>query len=147
MSNEMNILENSPVVYEQKVAWGDMDAFGHVNNVMYYRYVESARIAYFDALNIFSYDVNTVIASSQCKYLKPVFYPDTLHIGIRVEELRNSAMRMSYTLFSEKHNDVVAIAEAVVVFVDKVEMKKTQMPKEIREKIIKLEASVQNQLS
>lgn len=41
-------LSNYPIVYEQKVAWGDMDAFGHVNNVQYYRYIESARIAYFD---------------------------------------------------------------------------------------------------
>ena len=42
-----------PLVYTQHVAWGDMDAFGHVNNVQYYRYIESARIAYLMALNIF----------------------------------------------------------------------------------------------
>lgn len=73
-----------------------MDAFGHVNNVMYYRYIENARIAYFDQLNVFGQDVLTVVASSQCKYLKPAFYPDVLHIGARVEEIRNSAMRMRY---------------------------------------------------
>lgn len=37
-----------PVIYNQNVAWGDMDAFGHVNNTVYYRYIESARICYFD---------------------------------------------------------------------------------------------------
>ena len=89
MRNIMNILADYPVIFEQKIAWGDMDAFGHVNNVMYYRYMESARIWYFDQLDIFSYDVNTVVASNQCKYLKPIFYPDVLHIGVRVEELRN----------------------------------------------------------
>jgi acyl-CoA thioester hydrolase len=91
-----------PIVYEQKVAWGDMDAFGHVNNVMYYRYIESARIAYFDLLNVFEQDVLTVVASSQCKYLKPVFYPDVLHIGAGRAEMRNSAIRMHYVLFSEQ---------------------------------------------
>ena len=147
MRNIMNILADYPVIFEQKIAWGDMDAFGHVNNVMYYRYMESARIWYFDHLDIFSYDVNTVVASNQCKYLKPIFYPDVLHIGVRVEELRNSAMRMSYALYSTQQNDIVALGEAVVVFVDKVEMKKTLMPQIIREKIIALENTIQHHLN
>ena len=49
----MNALQDYPVIYEQQVAWGDMDAFGHVNNVIYYRYIESARVCYLDKLNIF----------------------------------------------------------------------------------------------
>ena len=73
MSEIMKELSVYPVILEQTVAWGDMDAFGHVNNVQYYRYIESARIAYFDALQVFTEDVLTVVASSQCKYLKPVF--------------------------------------------------------------------------
>ena len=132
--------------YEQKVAWGDMDAFGHVNNVMYYRYIESARIAYFDLLNVFEQDVLTVVASSQCKYLKPVFYPDVLHIGARVEEMRNSAIRMHYVLYSEKQQQVVAEGEAVVVFVDKVEMNKTAIPLHLRDLIQNIESNVQNDL-
>ena len=96
----MNELAQYPVIHEQAVAWGDMDAFGHVNNVLYYRYIESARIRYLDALNIFDEKIYTVVASNQCKYLSPVFYPDTLKIGARVEEIRNSAFRMSYLLWS-----------------------------------------------
>jgi len=45
-------LAQYPIVYDQKIAWGDMDAFGHVNNVIFYRYIESARLAYLDQLNI-----------------------------------------------------------------------------------------------
>ena len=55
------------LVHTQHVAWGDMDAFGHVNNVHYYRYMESARIGYLDQLDIFDQSVVTVVASSQCK--------------------------------------------------------------------------------
>lgn len=142
----MSQLTQFPVIYEQKVAWGDMDAFGHVNNVMYYRYIESARIAYFDLLNVFDQDVVTVVASSQCKYLKPVFYPDVLHIGARVEEIRNSAMRMHYVLYSAQQQTVVADGEAVIVFVDKLEMKKTLIPEQLRQAILALESSVQNNL-
>lgn len=138
----MENLKRYPVIYEQKVAWGDMDAFGHVNNVIYYRYMESARITYFDQLNILSQNVNTVVASSQCKYIKPVFYPDQISIGSCVVEIRNSAMRMEYYLYSQSQQQVVATGEAVVVFVDQIEMKKTLIPDHIRSGIIQFEKTV-----
>ena len=147
MSGNMQELSIYPVVHEQTVAWGDMDAFGHVNNVQYYRYIESARIAYLMALNIFENDILTVVASSQCKYLRPVFYPDVLHIGARIEELRNSAFRMHYTLWSQAQNQVVATGEAVLVCVDKQTSQKVNIPELIRNRIIQLEASVGHNLA
>lgn len=140
------MLSQYPVILDQNVAWGDMDAFGHINNVMYYRYIESSRILYFRSLNTYQQGVLTVIASNQCKYLKPVFYPDVLKVAARVEELRNSAARMHYVLYSETQKEIVATAEAVVVFVDPVEMKKTLIPKQIRESIIQLEQTVNHDL-
>lgn len=140
----MSLFSEYPIVHEQNVAWGDMDAFGHVNNVMYYRYIESARIDYFDALNIFEQKVLTVVASNQCKYLRPVFYPDQLKIAVRVDELRNSAMRMTYQLFSTAQNALVATAEAVIVCVDQENMQKAAIPEDIREKILKMEHAVGN---
>ena len=140
----MSLFSEYPIVHEQNVAWGDMDAFGHVNNVMYYRYIESARINYFDALNIFEQKVLTVVASNQCKYLRPVFYPDQLKIAVRVDELRNSAMRMTYQLFSTAQNALVATAEAVIVCVDQENMQKAAIPEDIREKILKMEQAVGN---
>ncbi|WP_436899409.1 acyl-CoA thioesterase [Acinetobacter gyllenbergii] len=138
----MKELSVYPVVLQQTVAWGDMDAFGHVNNVQYYRYIESARIAYLMTLNIFDQEILTVVASSQCKYLSPVFYPDVLHIGARIEELRNSAFRMHYVLWSETQQQTVATAEAVMVCVDKNTSKKLNIPDQIRQNIIQLEQSV-----
>ncbi|CAM4163450.1 acyl-CoA thioesterase [Acinetobacter pragensis] len=139
-------LKDYSVIYEQKVAWGDMDLFGHVNNVQYYRYMESARICYFDELNIFQQDVLTVVASNQCKYLNPVFYPDQLKIGVRVEELRNSAMRMSYLIWSVQQQKIAATGEAVIVCVDKVNMQKTAMPEIIRQNIQQIELRAQHNI-
>jgi acyl-CoA thioester hydrolase len=147
MSKNMQELSIYPVVHEQTVAWGDMDAFGHVNNVQYYRYIESARIAYLMVLNIFENDILTVVASNQCKYLRPVFYPDVLYIGARIEELRNSAFRMHYMLWSQAQNQVVATGEAVLVCVDKQTSQKVNIPELIRNRIIQLEASVGHNLA
>lgn len=142
----MLTLSDYPIIYEQQVAWGDMDAFAHVNNVIYYRYIESARIYYMEALNLAVKEINTVVASNQCKYIAPVFYPDRIKIGVRVEEIRNSAFRMSYLLYSEKQEKVVAIADAVIVCVDKHSMLKATLPDLIRQKIIATELSINHQL-
>src|SRR5690606_3359451 len=114
----MQSLEQYPVILEQPVAWGDMDAFGHVNNVMYYRYIESARLAYLNRLNILIGPLLTVVATNQCRYLKPVVYPDQLKIGARIEEIGTSSFRMSYLLWSEQQQVVVATAEAVLVCIN-----------------------------
>ena len=53
----MSELQQYPIIYSQVVAWGDMDAFGHVNNVIYYRYIEIARLAYLNQLNVFDEDI------------------------------------------------------------------------------------------
>ena len=141
-----NEFKKYPVIHQQDVAWGDMDAFGHVNNVMYHRYVESTRIKYFDVLQLLKNNVLTVVSSNQCKYLKPVFYPDRLHIACRIEEMRNTSFRMHYLLWSEQQNCLVAEAEAVVVFVEAESLKKTQIPNVIRQQIIDLEKTVQHDL-
>lgn len=140
------MLSDYPIIHIQSVAWGDMDAFGHVNNVLYYRYIESARIRYMDELNIFQHDVYTVVASNQCKYIRPVFYPDQLKIGARVEEMRNSALRMSYLLWSEQQQAIVALGEAVMVCVDKENMLKMSIPEIIRQKVTKIELMVNHQI-
>lgn len=135
-------LTDYPVIHQQVVAWGDMDALGHVNNVMYYRYIESARIHYMDQIRMMQQSFSTVVASNQCKYMRPVFYPDTLKIGVRVEEIRNSAFRMHYLLWSEQQQAVVASAEAIIVCVNSESMQKMPLPESIRQRILALENSV-----
>lgn len=142
----MQNLSRYPVIHQQSVAWGDMDAFGHVNNVHYYRYMESARIRYLDTLNILNQNVVTVVASNQCKYLRPVVYPDQLKVATRVEELRNSAFRMSYILWSETQENIVATGDAVIVCVDNKTMQKTAIPEHIKNQIRKLESTVENNI-
>lgn len=135
----LDTLSDYPLHFQQTVAWGDMDAFGHVNNVMYYRYFESARIEYLEQFNIFNYDVITVISKSDCRYLSPVFYPDQLVVATRVEEIRNSAMRMRYTLFSQSQNKVVADGEAVIVVLDAKTNGKVAIPDAFKQKVIDFE--------
>ena len=131
-------LDDYPIIFEQRVDWGDMDALGHVNNVVYYRYMENARIYFMDQLQLRRADINTVIASNQCKYIRSIVYPDQIKIGVRVEEMRNSALRMSYLLYSTQQECVVAIGEAVQVMLDKNTQTKTLIPNQLRTHILNL---------
>lgn len=106
------------VVHTQTVEWGDMDAFAHVNNVVYYDYAQRARIHYLTQLDMFNAQTFTVIASSSCQYLAPVTYPDTLWIGVRAKKIGNTSLTHEYLYFSTAQQKLVATGESVIVFFD-----------------------------
>ena len=114
-----NELHDYPIVYVQPVAWGDMDAFNHVNNVAYYRYAESARISYLHALAMFKGETLTILAGSSCNYLRPVRYPDTLLIGVKCTKIGNTSLSMAYEYYSIAQQAIVANATATIVRTDK----------------------------
>lgn len=121
LSNEKpQLLKHYPFIHIQPVAWGEMDAFNHVNNVAYYRYAESARIGYFRATGLMDgrFDLLTILAYSSCQYLKPVCYPDTLLIGVRIKKLGNTSLELECAMFSQNQNAIVAQSSAVVVRTD-----------------------------
>ncbi len=111
-------LQDFAVIYEQPVEWGDMDAFGHVNNVVYYDYAQRARIHYLRQLNLFNATGYNVLAASSCQYLLPVVYPDTLLIGVRAKKIGNTSLTNEYVYFSQQQQAVVTTAESVIVFLD-----------------------------
>ncbi len=132
-------LQDFACIYVQAVIWNDMDAFNHVNNVVYYRYAETARIHYLMTVNAFSDDVVTVLAQSSCTYLKPVTFPDTLLVGVRAKKLGNSSIVMEYCYFSEMQQTVVATGESVLVRLDKDGATKAPWTKDERQTLLDFE--------
>ena len=120
-----------------------MDALQHVNNVEYFKYFQNARIAYFEknnSNNLFSESrISTILASTQCKFIYPLFYPDTISVGSRVESMANDYFTMKYAVISHKNQRLVAIGDAKVVMFDYAKNSKTPIPKEIKKRIIEFE--------
>lgn len=135
-------LAHYPIIHYQPIHWGEMDAFNHLNNVVYYRYSESARIGYLEALKMFDGSMVTVLAQSSCQYLRPVTYPDTLLLGVRCQRLGNTSIVMEYSYYSTAQNAIVATAEAVVVRLDSAGKDKLPWTSEERERLLALEATV-----
>ena len=78
-------LAGFPIVVPVDVAWGDMDSYGHVNNVIYFRYFENARIAYLDRVgwlaSMRETGLGPIVASTSARFRKAVAYPDRLLVG------------------------------------------------------------------
>ena len=135
-------LAHYPIIHHQPIHWGEMDAFNHLNNVVFYRYAESARIGYLQALGMFDGSMVTVLAQSSCQYLRPVTYPDTLLLGVRCQRLGNTSIVIEYSYYSCAQKVIVATADAVIVRLDSNGKDKLPWTNEERERLVALEASV-----
>ncbi len=140
-----NLLKHCPVVIETPVAWGQMDAFRHLNNTAYFRFFESVRIAYFERLNLLEYmeetGVGPILAATNCKFKIPLTYPDTVSIGSRVPEIQDDRFTMEYYVVSHKHQKVAAEGTGSIVCFNYTENKKTAVPQQLKQRIEELENS------
>ena len=135
-----------PVRVSLPVQWGDMDAFAHVNNAMYLRWFETARIAYFERLQAnaqwnFS-AVRPILARASVDYRLPVTFPDTVELAATVVKLGNTSITMAYRAHSRRQaNALAAEGEAIVVWLDASTGAKISLPDELKEAIWALEAA------
>jgi acyl-CoA thioester hydrolase len=140
------LLAHCPVVIEIQVAWGEMDSFQHVNNIVYFRYFESARIAYFERLKLMEFmnetGIGPILASVQCKFKIPLTYPDTVSVGTRISKVEPDRFVMEYYVVSQQHQKIAAEGEGIVVSFNYRENKKAPLPEEVKQRIAALEASI-----
>ena len=138
-----NLLDEFAFQLKMDVEWGDMDALQHVNNIEYFKYFQKARIAYFEknnSDNLFTESrISTILASTQCKFIYPLKYPDTIVIGARVDSIANEYFTMKYAVISNNNQRLVAVGDAKVVMFDYEKNKKASIPEVIKERIIELE--------
>ncbi|MHA2181359.1 MAG: acyl-CoA thioesterase [Promethearchaeota archaeon] len=136
------ILKSFPVVLEMPIRWGDMDARGHVNNTIYYRYFESSRIALFELLNVYKDPTTALIAPilsyQNCYYKAPLTYPDTIHIGAKIQGIEESKIIIHHSIMSKKLNRIAAEGEAHIVWYNYEEKKKSIIPKDLKQELLKL---------
>ena len=128
-------LAGYPVVIEQPVAWGDMDSFGHVNNVVYFRYFENARVEYLQRMGWWDYiketGIGPIVAATQARYRRPVKYPDTLRCGAKLLQLGADRFTLKHTCVSTATGELVTDGDAIVVVYDYRQNTKVHFPAEL----------------
>mgnify|MGYP006299734345 CR=1 FL=1 len=137
------LLQDYPVVVETRVDWGDMDAFQHVNNVVYFRYFENARVEYGERINITdrmkSEGLGPILGWTDCKYIRPMTFPDTAITGVRLGGVQDSRMKLEYKIVSDAQGEVTAVGASIGVFYDYRKGEKVDFPEELVLRIEKLE--------
>ena len=118
------------------VRWGDMDAMGHVNNTVYFRYMEQARIGWFDAL-VPEQDAwkstGIVIVNASCNFKRPINYPGTVEVKVFAGPPGGSSVATYYDLLVD--DILYADGAAVVVFIDMQKQKPIRIPDDIRRRL------------
>ena len=137
------LLAGFPVTLRWPVAWGDMDALGHVNNTTYFRWFESVRIGYFArvgwAADLSSGGVGPILAQTSCTYRAPLVFPDEVVLAARVEDVGEDRFTMRYRVVSQRLGRVAADGEARVVSFDYGAGTKASLPEGVRAAIADLE--------
>ncbi|MGK9066243.1 acyl-CoA thioesterase [Stutzerimonas chloritidismutans] len=115
--------------------WHDNDIYGHVNNVVYYSYFDSAVNTYLIAhggLDIHEGEVVGFVVSSSCDYFASIAFPDVLEVGLRVGKLGNSSVQYELGIFKAGEAQACAAGRFVHVFVDRASNRPTPIPAGLR---------------
>jgi acyl-CoA thioester hydrolase len=115
--------------------WMDNDVYGHVNNVLYYAFFDTAINRYLIAaggLDIAAGPVIGLAVETHCQFMQPVAFPDTLEIGLRVGKLGSSSVRYELAVFKADQPYAAAVGYFVHVFVDRATQRATPIPAAIR---------------
>jgi acyl-CoA thioester hydrolase len=136
-------LSDFPIIIALPVQWGDQDAFGHVNNTVYLRWFESARIAYFDRVGVSALmaaeGVGPILASITCQFRRPITYPATVAVGARVSRIGRTSLTMDHRLDLAPTQEPGAEGTSTIVMLDYRTNRPTPVPEPLRRAIAALE--------
>lgn len=116
--------------------WMDNDAYGHVNNVVYYSFFDTAVNRWLierGVLDIATSPAIGLVVDTQCCYVAPITFPDVVTVGIRVAHLGSSSVRYDIGLFRNDEAEAAATGHFVHVYVDRATRKVTPIPEAVRE--------------
>jgi len=135
-------MNDSSVKLELRIDWSEIDLFGHVNNLAIMKYVQAARVNYLELVDLMQLQtekkIGPILASTNCQFRKPLFYPGQVTVYSRVDSIKNTSFRIQHIVYNDKH-EVSAEVHDIIVFYDFNKNTKLAIPEAIRRKIEALE--------
>jgi acyl-CoA thioester hydrolase len=116
------------------VRWGDLDAYGHINNTLYFRYFEEARFQLMQEKNIpINGNTHPVVVTIGCTFLRPLFHPDNIRVEIFLSEPGRSSFMMHYRIYSSTYPQAPsAEGYSKIVWVSSENGKSVPLPDNVR---------------
>ena len=136
-------LAGQPVIVELPIQWGDQDAFGHVNGVVYFRWFETARVEHLNQCGLghlmSRQGIGPILAAIKCDYRRQLKHPDTIYVSASIADIGRSSMKMRHLIYSHSQQQVAAEGESTVVMFDYTAQRATRVPDEVRRQIEQFE--------
>jgi len=125
-----------------RIDWSEMDLFGHVNNVMYFKYIQASRVNYWEISGLikeFEQDMlGPILANSTCRFLKPLHYPGNIIVQAEIEFMKNTSFGIHHQILNEA-GEMAAEAHDVIVYFDFKTNEKKELPETFRTAVERLE--------
>lgn len=121
-----------------RIDWSELDLFGHVNNVAFHKYAQTARLNYVDSIGLMLlYQIQNIgfmVAETNCQFKKELLFPGNIHIQTKIDFVKNTSFTLQHIMTNDA-GELVAIAKDVLVVFDFNKKEKCLIPEGIREKI------------
>lgn len=125
-----------PVELKLRIDWSELDLFGHVNNVAILKYVQAARVNYWELIGLMEQyetaQIGPMLASTSCEFRRPLFYPGDIIVRTGIESIGNTSFVLKHIILNE-NGEPAAEARDVVVVYDFVNGRKSPFSNELRE--------------
>lgn len=122
-----------------RIDWSELDLFGHVNNVAFHKYAQTARLNYVDAIGLMKLhqiqNIGFMVAETNCQFKKELLFPGSINIKTQIDFVKNTSFALEHIMTND-NGDIVAIAKDVLVVFDFIKKEKCLMPEEIKRTIV-----------
>ncbi|MFN4248582.1 MAG: acyl-CoA thioesterase [Flavipsychrobacter sp.] len=134
-----------PVSLSLRLDWSEMDMFGHINNVSYFKYIQASRVNYWEVCgfqeSFAATNVGPMLLSTGCRFKQPLFYPGNIVVQASVTFIKNTSFGIRHQVLNNK-GEICAEAEDVIVVFDFNNNTKVPVTDELRNSIQQLEGTV-----
>jgi len=126
-------------IFPIQTRWADNDLYGHVNNVTYYSYFDTAANALLiqkAGFDIHHSPIIGLVVSSSCNFMQELSYPEIIEVGVAIEKIGNSSLIYDLAIFKQGQDHASAQGNFVHVFVERTHKKSTPIPSEMRDALV-----------
>lgn len=135
-------MDDFKVKLDLRLDWSEMDLFGHINNVMYMKYIQASRVNYWEHISLMKHfeagGIGPILLSTSCQFKKPLHYPGNITVLVKIEFIKNTSFGLHHRILNDQ-NLIAAEAHDVIVMYDFAKNEKIPVSEEMRAAIEKVE--------
>jgi acyl-CoA thioester hydrolase len=135
-------MHHFPTKLPLRIDWSEMDLFGHVNNVAYFKYIQAGRVNYWEISMLSGiFDerkTGPILLSTGCQFIKPLHYPGNIVVESRIEFIKTTSFGIHHRILNED-NEIAAEAHDVIVMYDFNKNEKIPVSEEFRKAVERIE--------